>query len=604
MKLAIAQLNLTVGDIAGNAARLLAAAQEAHAAGAALLLTPEMSICGYPAEDLVLRQDFTAACAAAVQQLAVDAPPELALIVGYPERGDAGLFNAAALIRGGKVEAVYRKHHLPNYSVFDEQRVFNRGDAPCVFVCGGVKFGLNICGDIWEEGPATRAMQAGADWLLVPNASPYHLNKERERLAVARARLAEAGLPIVYANLVGGQDELVFDGASFALNTDGDVVAQCPAWQAGLFYLDIEGGICSGPQHVLPDEDAAVYDALVLAVRDYFGKNGFKGVHLGLSGGIDSALTLAIAADALGADKVHAVMMPSDYTANISVEDSRDMVKRLGVRYSEIAIKPIFDAFRTQLAPELAETTPSPLRGEGGGGGDAGVGWEAGIPPSYQPSPLKGEEANGARCAAEPMASPPSPQPSPRTGEGANARPTPIDDTTEENLQARTRGTLLMALSNKFSSLVLTTGNKSEMAVGYATLYGDMAGGFAVLKDVAKTRVYQLANYRNRLSQVIPQRIIDRPPSAELRPDQTDQDSLPPYDVLDAILTAYVERDLSARDIAAQGFDVATVKKVIRLVDLAEYKRRQAPPGPRITPRNFGKDRRYPITSKYRPDLA
>jgi NAD+ synthase (glutamine-hydrolysing) len=533
MKLGIAQLNLTVGDIAGNAARLLAAAHEAHAAGAALLLTPEMSICGYPAEDLVLRQDFTAACEAAVKKLAAEAPPELALLVGYPERGDGGLFNAAALIRGGKVEAVYRKHHLPNYSVFDEQRVFDRGDAPCVFVCGGVKFGLNICGDIWEEGPATRAMQAGADWLLVPNASPYHLNKERERLAVARARLAEAGLPIVYANMVGGQDELVFDGASFAINADGDVVAQCPAWQTGLFYLDIEGDICSGPQHVLPDEDAAVYDALVLAVRDYFGKNGFKGVHLGLSGGIDSALTLAIAVDAIGADKVHAVMMPSDYTANISVEDSRDMVKRLGVRYSEIAIKPIFDTFVAQLAGEFAGLVP---------------------------------------------------------------------DTTEENLQARTRGTLLMALSNKFGTLVLTTGNKSEMAVGYATLYGDMAGGFAVLKDVAKIRVYRLANYRNRLSQVIPQRIIDRPPSAELRPDQTDQDSLPPYDMLDAILTAYVERDLSARDIVAQGFDAATVKKVIRLVDLAEYKRRQAPPGPRITPRNFGKDRRYPITSKYRPE--
>ncbi len=534
MKLGIAQLNLTVGDIAGNAARLLAAAREAHAAGAALLLTPEMSICGYPAEDLVLRQDFTAACEDAVQQLAAAAPPELALIVGYPERSDDGLFNAAALLRGGKVESVYRKHHLPNYSVFDEQRVFNRGDASCVFACGGLNFGLNICGDIWEPGPATRAMEAGADWLLVPNASPYHLNKERERVAVARSRLAEAGLPIVYANLVGGQDELVFDGASFALNADCDVVAQCPAWREGLFYFELVGDTCSGPQHALPDEDAAVYDALVLAVRDYFGKNGFRGVHLGLSGGIDSALTLAIAVDALGADKVHAVMMPSDYTANISVEDAREMVKRLGVRYSEIPIKPIFDAFVGQLAGEFA---------------------------------------------------------------GLAA------DTAEENLQARTRGTLLMALSNKFGTLVLTTGNKSEMAVGYATLYGDMAGGFAVLKDVAKTRVYRLANYRNRLSQVIPQRIIDRPPSAELRPDQTDQDSLPPYDVLDAILTAYVERDLSARDIVAQGFDAATVKKVIRLVDLAEYKRRQAPPGPRITPRNFGKDRRYPITSKYRPDM-
>ncbi|MHB1144570.1 MAG: NAD+ synthase [Thiobacillus sp.] len=533
MKLGIAQLNLTVGDIAGNAARLLAAASEAHAAGAALLLTPEMSICGYPAEDLVLRRDFTAACEAAVQQLAADAPPELALVVGYPERSDDGLFNAAALLRGGKVETVYRKHHLPNHSVFDEQRVFDRGDAPRVFACGGLKFGLNICGDIWEEGPATRAMQAGADWLLVPNASPYHLNKERERVAVARSRLAEAGLPIVYANLVGGQDELVFDGASFALNTDGDVAVQCPAWQEGLFYIELDRGTCTGPQHALPDEEAAVYDALVLAVRDYFVKNKFKGVHLGLSGGIDSALTLAIAADAIGPDKVHAVMMPSDYTADISVEDSRDMVKRLGVRYSEIAIKPIFDAFVAQLAAEFA---------------------------------------------------------------GLAA------DTTEENLQARARGTLLMALSNKFGTLVLTTGNKSEMAVGYATLYGDMAGGFAVLKDVAKTRVYRLANYRNSLSQIIPQRIIDRPPSAELRPDQTDQDSLPPYEVLDAILAAYVERDLPARDIVALGFDAATVKKVIRLVDLAEYKRRQAPPGPRITPRNFGKDRRYPITSKYRPE--
>jgi NAD+ synthase (glutamine-hydrolysing) len=535
MKLGIAQLNLTVGDIAGNAARLLAAANEAHAAGATLLLTPEMSICGYPAEDLVLRQDFAAACAAAVEQLAVEAPPELALIVGYPERCGGDLFNAAALLRGGRVEAVYRKHHLPNHSVFDEQRVFDRGDAPCVFACGGVNFGLNICGDIWEPGPATLAMEAGADWLLVPNASPFHLNKERERLAVARSRLLETGLPIVYANMVGGQDELVFDGASFALNADSEVAAQCPAWQEGLFYLELDGDSCSGPQHVLPDEDAAVYDALVLAVRDYFGKNGFKGVHLGLSGGIDSALTLAIAADAVGADKVHAVMMPSDYTASISVEDSRDMVKRLGVRYSEIAIRPIYDAFVAQLAGEFA-----------------------GLPA----------------------------------------------DTTEENLQARARGTLLMALSNKFGTLVLTTGNKSEMAAGYATLYGDMAGGFAVLKDVAKTRVYRLANYRNSLSAVIPQRIIDRPPSAELRPDQTDQDSLPPYDVLDAILEAYVERDLPARDIVARGFDAAIVRRVIRLVDLAEYKRRQAPPGPRITPRNFGKDRRYPITSKYRPDLA
>ncbi|MBT9540344.1 NAD+ synthase [Thiobacillus sp.] len=533
MKLGIAQLNPTVGDIAGNTAQLLAAAREAQAAGAALLLTPEMSICGYPAEDLVLRADFCAACAAALQQIAQDAPPELALIVGYPERSDQGLFNAVALVRGGKVESVYRKHHLPNHSVFDEQRVFDSDDRPCVFTCDGIRFGLNICGDIWEPGPAARALDAGAEWLLVPNASPFHLNKEHQRYAVARSRIVEAGLPIVYANMVGGQDELVFDGASFAMNAAGEVVAQCPAWQAGLFYFDIAGESCSGPQHQLQDEDAAVYAALVLAVRDYSAKNNFRGAHLGLSGGIDSALTLAIAVDALGADKVHAVMMPSDYTAGISVEDSRDMVQRLGVRYSEIPIKPVFDAFLAQLAGEFA-----------------------------------------GRAA----------------------------DTTEENLQARTRGTLLMALSNKFGTLVLTTGNKSEMATGYATLYGDMAGGFAVLKDVAKTRVFRLANYRNGLSSIIPQRIIDRPPSAELRPDQTDQDSLPPYDVLDAILAAYVERDLSAHDIVAQGFDAAVVRKVIRLVDLAEYKRRQAPPGPRITPRGFGKDRRYPITSKYRPE--
>jgi len=533
MKLALAQLNLIVGDIAGNTDRLLAAAREAHAAGAAILLTSEMSICGYPAEDLVLRRDFCDACSAALQRIAREAPPELALIVGYPERNDDGLFNAAALVRGGRLEAVYRKHHLPNHSVFDEQRVFDSGDAACVFTCGGLKFALNICGDIWEPGPALWARQAGADWLLVPNASPYHLNKQRARYAVARARQAEAALPMVYANLVGGQDELVFDGASFALDAKGDIVAQWPTFEAGLFYLEIDGDSVRGEQVELPGEEAAVYAALVLAVRDYVGKNGFKGVHLGLSGGIDSALTLAIAVDALGADKVHAVMMPSDYTASMSVDDAREMVTRLGVKYSEISIRPIVEAFTAQLAGEFA---------------------------------------------------------------GLKA------DTTEENLQARSRGTLLMALSNKFGTLVLTTGNKSEMGVGYATLYGDMAGGFAVLKDVAKTLVYRLSNYRNGITQVIPQRIIDRPPSAELRPDQTDQDSLPSYDVLDAILAAYVERDLSACDIVALGFDAATVKRVIRMVDLAEYKRRQAAPGPRITPRNFGKDRRYPITSKYRPE--
>ncbi len=534
MKLGLAQINLTVGDLDGNVAKLLAAAEEARGAGAALLLTPEMSICGYPAEDLVLRRDFCAACERAVQALAARSPPELALIVGYPERTDDALYNAAALIRNGRVEMVYRKHHLPNYSVFDEKRVFTASDEPCVFECAGVRFGLNICGDIWEPGPASRARDAGAQWLLVPNASPWHLVKQRDRYRVAQERIAEAGIPIIYANLVGGQDELVFDGASFAMDSGGRVAVQCPAWETGLYYLQLDAGqIGSGPLYPLQSEEADVYAALTLAVRDYTGKNGFSGVHLGLSGGIDSALTLVVAVDAIGADQVHAVMMPSDFTAGISIEDSRDMVKRLGVRYSEIAIGPIYDALVAQLAGEFA-----------------------GLP----------------------------------------------TDTTEENLQARTRGTLLMALSNKFGSLVLTTGNKSEMATGYATLYGDMAGGFAVLKDVPKTLVYRLANYRNSLSAVIPRRIIERPPSAELRPGQTDQDSLPPYDVLDAILAAYVERDLSAAEIVAQGHDAGVVGKVIRMVDRAEYKRRQAAPGPRITPRNFGKDRRYPITCKYRPE--
>ena len=534
MKLAIAQLNLTVGDIADNSAMLLQAARDAYAAGAALLLTPEMSICGYPAEDLVLRQDFCDACAHALHQLALAAPPELALIVGFPERSPLGLFNSAALIRDGQVELVYRKHHLPNHSVFDEKRIFTSGGSTAVFECAGVRFGLNICGDIWDPGPATLAVAAGAQCLLVPNASPYHMNKQAARYRAAEARVDETRVPIVYANMVGGQDELIFDGASFAMDGTGQIVAQYPAWQAGLYYMDIDAsGAVFGTRHTLLDSDADVYAALTLAVRDYATKNGFKGVHLGLSGGIDSALTMAIAVDALGADKVHAVMMPSEFTADISVTDARDMAKRLNVHYSEIGIQLIYDAFVTQLAGEFA-----------------------GLP----------------------------------------------NDTSEENLQARARGTLLMALSNKLGSLVLTTGNKSEMATGYATLYGDMAGGFAVLKDVPKTLVYKLAHYRNAIAEVIPQRIIDRPPSAELRADQTDQDSLPPYDVLDAILAAYVERDLSFQEIIAQGHSAETVSRVMRLVDRAEYKRRQAPPGPRITARNFGKDRRYPITCKYRPE--
>ncbi len=533
MKLALAQLNLTVGDLKGNAAKILAAADEARAAGAGLLLTPEMSICSYAPEDLVLREDFCAACEAEVQKLAA-AVADITLIVGFPHRVGRDCHNAAAVLQGGKIAAIYHKQKLPNHSVFDELRTFKPGGAACVFDCEGVRFGLNICGDIWEPGPAELAAAAGAQVLLVPNASPFHVNKRAERRQVAAARVEASGLALVYCNLLGGQDELVFDGASFAMDGKGQITHQFPAWKEGVFYVELDGpAIVPGAQAPEPALEADVYQALVVGTRDYTDKNGFPSVVLGLSGGIDSALTLAVAVDALGAKRVHAVMMPSEFTASISLELALEMAEILDVKYSEIAIKPIYDVFIDQLADEFDQL--------------------------------------------------------------------PFD-IAEENIQARVRGTLLMALSNKFGHLVLTTGNKSEMAVGYATLYGDMAGGFAVLKDVPKTLVYRLATYRNGLSRAIPQHIIDRPPSAELRPNQTDQDSLPPYAVLDAIVEAYAERDLSAAEIVALGFDAATVKRVIRLIDLAEYKRRQAAPGVRITPRNFGKDRRYPITSKYRPE--
>jgi NAD+ synthase (glutamine-hydrolysing) len=533
MKLALAQLNLTVGDIKGNSAKILAAANEARAAGASLLLTPELSICGYAPEDLVLREDFCAACEAEVQNLAV-AARDITMIIGFPHRVDKKCYNAAAVLQDGRVAAIYHKHKLPNYSVFDEVRTFNPGDAACLFDCEGVRFGLNICGDIWEPGAAELAASAGAQLLLVPNASPFHVNKRAERRRVAAERIQAAGIPLVYCNLLGGQDELVFDGASFVMDAKGQLTHQFPLWEEGVFYVDIDGStIVQGEQAPEPALEADIYRALVAGVRDYTDKNGFPSVVLGLSGGIDSALTLAVAVDALGSRRVHAVMMPSEFTASISLELALEMAELLDVKYSEIAIKPIYDMYIEQLAEEFDQL--------------------------------------------------------------------PFD-TTEENIQARVRGNLLMALSNKFGHLVLTTGNKSEMAVGYATLYGDMAGGFAVLKDVPKTLVYRLSNYRNSLSGVIPQRIIDRPPSAELRPDQTDQDSLPPYDILDGIIDGYVERDLSVAEIIAQGYDAPTVKRVIRLVNLAEYKRRQSAPGIRITPRNFGKDRRYPITSKYHPE--
>ena len=535
MKLAIAQMNFVVGDIAGNSAKILSAAEQAQQNGATLLLTPELSLTGYPPEDLLLREDFNAASQAVLLQLAqkIDG---ITVIVGHPHAYQGNCYNAASVLQDGKVLATYHKHALPNHSVFDELRYFSAGTEPLVFEHQGVKCGVLICADVWDSPPAILAKKAGAEVLLVLNASPYHLEKQDSRHQIARDRVAQTGLALVYCNLVGGQDELVFDGGSFVLDRSGELVQQLPAFEEALALVELDLAP-SNYANVLPAEiaqplsiEAAVYRALSLGLKDYVTKNNFKGVVLGLSGGIDSALTLAIAVDALGADQVRVVMMPSEFTAEISVSDAHLMAEMLGVRYSELPISALFNQFREALADEFA-----------------------GLP----------------------------------------------FDTTEENLQARIRGMLLMALSNKFGSIVLTTGNKSEMAVGYSTLYGDMAGGFALLKDVPKTLVYRLVHYRNSLGVVIPERIITRAPSAELRHDQKDQDSLPPYEVLDAIMEAYVEADASRADIIAQGYSKQDVERVTTLIDRNEYKRRQSPIGVRITQRGFGKDRRYPITSKF-----
>lgn len=558
MRIAIAQLNATVGDIAGNVERIARFAQEAKAGGADLVVTPELALCGYPPEDLLLREDFLGTCEAALKELALRVP-ELTLVVGHPRAVNGRRYNSASVLQRGQIAATYDKHNLPNYTVFDEKRYFEAASEPCVFSVGDVRFGINICEDTWGQlgraasmpvevhdrvdhtantwdADAPRAARkAGAAVLLVLNASPYHLRKQATRYQVMRERVAETGMPLVYVNLVGGQDELVFDGSSFALAADGTVTHQLPAFKESLAFVDLElNAIKPGTLAPPLSLEAEVYEALKLGVHDYVTKNGFPGVLLGLSGGIDSALTLAVAADALGPKRVRAVMMPSQYTASMSREDAGAQADAMGVRYTEIAIKPIFDAFSRALADEF-------------------------------------------RGLAE--------------------------DTTEENLQSRIRGTLLMAMSNKSGSIVLTTGNKSEMGTGYATLYGDMAGGFGVLKDINKMLVYRLARYRNSLSPVIPERVIDRAPSAELRPDQKDQDSLPPYPVLDAILEAYVEQDADPRDIIAAGHPRADVERVVKLVRGSEYKRRQAPIGIRITHRGFGKDWRYPITNRYRPQF-
>lgn len=534
-KIALAQMNPLLGDLKGNAQLIHQAALAAYSQGAKLVVTPELSLTGYPPEDLLLRPAFIEAAedelALLIQQLAPH--HDLTVIVGHPKKTSLGLQNYASVIRGGKVIATYAKQELPNHEVFDEVRYFVAGNQACVFESEGIQYGLILCEDAWHPGPAKQAHAAGAQILLVPNASPYHLQKEALRIEVLRQHIALTKMPLIYVNSVGGQDELVFDGGSFALNSDGKVVMAMPQFEVGLGMVDIdsagqlEQGFIAPPQSV----EAQAYQALVLGVRDYVNKNRFPGVIIGLSGGVDSALVLAIAVDALGADKVRAVMMASRYTADISWMDARMLAQNLGVQYDEIPISGPVDALEQSLAGQF-----------------------------------KGLKA----------------------------------DATEENIQARVRGTLLMALSNKTGRLVLTTGNKSEMAVGYCTLYGDMAGGFAVIKDIAKTLVYRLCAYRNQIQPVIPERILTRAPSAELRPDQTDQDSLPSYEVLDAIVERYMEQNQSIAQIIAAGYDPESVEKVTRLIKLNEYKRRQAPPGVRITTRAFGRDWRYPITSQFR----
>jgi len=530
--IAAAQINCIVGDLSANAARILEYTERARAAGADLVLTPELSLCGYPPEDLVLREGFLADCRRELEALARRVRG-IALVVGFPELAAGGArYNAAALIRDGRIAAVARKRELPNYDVFDEKRTFDAGSAPCLVELKGARFGLAICEDVWFARVPAAAQAAGAQAMLSINASPYHKRKQATRHGVFRDWIRDTGMPMVAVNLVGGQDELVFDGASCVLDARGALVRQAPFFAEALALFEFDGA-APVPGEVateLPLE-AEIYQALVLGTRDYVDKNGFPGAILGLSGGVDSALTLAVACDALGPERVRVAMMPSGYTAQMSQDDAAEMARRVGVRYDVIPIGPAFDAFRASLKPVF---------------------------------------------------------------EGR------AEDTTEENLQARVRGTLLMALSNKFGDIVLTTGNKSEMAVGYSTLYGDMAGGFAVIKDLTKTLVWRLARYRNTLAQIIPERIITRAPSAELRPGQTDQDSLPPYDVLDGIVEAYMEQNRSPREIVGLGYAPADVRRVVELIRRSEYKRRQAPPGVRITLRGFGKDWRYPITSRYR----
>jgi NAD+ synthase (glutamine-hydrolysing) len=530
----LAQLNLCVGDIDENATKIIAACGRARDEFKAdLVVFPELAVTGYPPEDLLFRPGLHRRVSHALSRIRA-ASHGIAVVLGHPEATPEGLYNSASVFADGELRTIYRKQRLPNYAVFDEKRYFIAGVAAQTYTLNDLEIGLSICEDIWDPATAIANRQAGADFILNLNASPYSLGKREERLRALRAAQRASELPIVYLNLVGGQDELVFDGGSLVLDANGAVVVAGAEFSEQLIPVEVartahgltfQGNIAAATQ-----DEENVYQALVLGVRDYVHKNRFKGAVLGLSGGIDSALTLAIAVDALGAGNVAAVSMPSQYTAEMSIDDALAQALRMGCDCQVVPIKAPFAAFNKVLKPVFGDRTA---------------------------------------------------------------------DVTEENIQARCRGVILMAISNKTGRIVLTTGNKSEMAVGYATLYGDMAGGFAPLKDCPKLLVYRLAEWRNRHAEVIPRRVLERPPSAELRPDQKDSDSLPPYDILDPVLELYVEQDLSPQEIAARGFDPATVKRVAGMVDRNEYKRRQAAPGVRITQRAFGRDRRFPITSRY-----
>lgn len=543
MKFALVQMNSTVGALRDNAAKIVRFAQEAAAGGADVAVFPEQALCGYPPDDLVLRPRFMAVVAAEAEKLAAALPPDLLALVGAPVRENGQLCNAALLFHGGRRVATARKMLLPNYGVFDERRIFAPGAAPLVYEFKGARLAVHVCEDSWwPTGESFRGLKGNCDVLVNLSASPYCRGRENDREEMARQATAALGVPMLYTNIIGGQDELVFDGGGLAVAADGTVAARSELFREGLLLVELEqtaGRWAPVPGRLAPLPDAVeeVYEALKIGLRDYVDKNGFPGVLVALSGGIDSALVATIAVDALGKDRVFGVTLPSVVTSNETYSDALELARRLGIPCLKIPIAPAVDALSGMLAPACAE-----------------VDW---------------------------------------------ARPLP-GTLMEENLQARIRGVLVMALSNRYGHMVVTTGNKSEMATGYATLYGDMAGGFALIKDVPKTLVFELARWRNRRGEAIPPMTISRPPSAELKPGQLDSDSLPPYDVLDPILELYVERQAGIADILAAGYDEATVRRVARLVDRSEYKRRQGAPGVKITPKAFGRDRRMPITNGFR----